>query len=148
MFHRAVAYFTEASEGCSLSTDTGLELYNRRLLEELVHALEVARSRLAVTVAAENKRILPHQRNLYAETDARARSFLKGLRSCRRPGRPGAVTWAQGLESLRRFVAEDMATNGGSLHLCSRLRDILQLLDGKPEETTSRPSERRPFGND
>ena len=142
MFPRVVMYFREPSKGCTLGTETGLERYDARLLEELVRALEVARSRLAVTAAADNKKILPEQRRIYSETDGEVRSLVMRLRSCRRLARPCAGAWVRGLVHLRDFIADDAAMKGGSLRMCVRLREILRLLDGTADETNCRSSDR------
>ena len=124
--------------------EIGIERYDARLLEELVHALEVARSRLAVIAAADSKKILPAQRRIYSETDVEVRSFVMQLRSFRRPARPCASAWVRGLVRLRDFLADDAAMRGGSLRMCMRLREILRLLDGTDDETNRRPSDQYP----
>ncbi len=108
-----------------MSTETGLERYNARLLDELVQALEMARSRLAVSMAAENKRILPNRRNTYAETEASLRSVLRWLRSRECLVRIGSGVCARGLANLRELLSEDTTSRGGSLYMCTRLQEIL-----------------------
>ncbi len=85
----------------------------------------MARSRLAVSMAAENKRILPDRRKAYAETEASLRSVLRGLRSRKRLARAGSGVCIRGLANLRELLLEDTTTRGGSLYMCARLQEIL-----------------------
>ncbi|NWG13083.1 MAG: hypothetical protein HXY20_06060 [Acidobacteria bacterium] len=128
MFPWAVEYFIGLSKGCPLGTVIGLERYDARLLEDLVHALEMARSRLAVCVAAENKKILPARRKTCSETDASIRSVLRGLKSHKSLARMGPGACARGLADLRDLLSEDPTARGGSLYMCTRLQEILEQL--------------------
>lgn len=137
MFPGAVSYFKGPPKGCHLSTETGLERYNARLLDELVQALEMARSHLAVSVAAENKRILPNRRKTYAETEANLRAFLRGLKSRKCLVQVGSGACTRGLADLKDLLSKDTTARGGSLYMCTRLQEILLQLGAprvRPEE--------------
>ena len=100
MFQGATGYF----RAISVEDDAALQLYDPGAFDELVQALEAARSRLAIAVAADSKMTPLSQRRLYLETDARLRRCLRKLRARQWPGRSGHNDWIECLESLTRLA--------------------------------------------
>ncbi len=115
---------------------TTLQLYDPRAFEELVQALEAARSRLAIAVAADSKMTPVSQRRLYLETDARLRRCLRELRAQRWPGEAGRSDLTECLDSLSRLFSEGVS-RGRSHRMCARLTEILSRLEGGRESTVS-----------
>ncbi len=111
-----------------MEDNTALQLYDPQALDELVQALEAARSRLAIAVAADSKMTPPSQRRLYLETDARLRGCLRELRAQRWPGKPARGNWTECLESLIRLLGEGVS-RGRSHKMCIRLAEILNRLE-------------------
>lgn len=123
-----------------MDDDTALRPFDHRVFNELVHALETARSRLAIAVAADSKITTLSQRGHYLETDARLRRCLRKLRARQWPGVSGRVNWTECLELLGRLLGEG-ACHGRSHRMCAGLDEILSRLeDGK--EGPSLPSRR------
>jgi hypothetical protein len=120
----ATGYF----RAISMDEDIAIRLFDHRALDELVHALETARSRLAVAVAADSKVTTLSQRKHYLETDARLRRCLRKLRARQRPGRSGHLIWTECLESLGLLLAEG-ACRGRSHRMCACLDEILSRLE-------------------
>lgn len=99
---------------------------------ELVHALERARSRLAVVVATERRATPLHRWKHYWETEERLRRCLKQLRSEGLLGPPGDMGWSEALELLRRLPKDPdhvVARHGEAQQLCRRLGEILLPLE-------------------
>jgi hypothetical protein len=101
-----------------------------RLRKELLGALERARGRLAVAIAAENK-FTPRERwRHYLETEDRMRKVVREIRnrcdrSYRRP-----LAWLQVLEVLNRpLPAPDDGTRGEASALCERLHAVLEIME-------------------
>ena len=115
-------------QGNPVEKDTALQLYDPRVFDELVSALEAARSRLAIAVAADSKMTPPSQRKLYLETDARLRRCLRDLRALRWPCLAGQSHWMECLENLGRLLGEGV-NRGRSHRMCTRLGEILSRLE-------------------
>jgi predicted aminopeptidase len=134
MFQGATGYF----RAISVEDDAALQLYDPGAFDELVHALEAARSRLAIAVAADSKMTPLCQRKLYLETDVRLRRCLRKLRARQWPGRSGHSDWIECLESLTRLL-DEAACRGRSHRMCARLVEILNRLEGGGEGATTVP---------
>ena len=117
-----------------MEDDNALQVYDPRILHELVQALEAARSRLAIAAAADSKMTPPGQRRLYLETDARLRRCLRRLRARQWPGCPGHGDWTECMDSLNRLLGEGVC-RGKSRRMCARLGEILGRLEGGGEMT-------------
>jgi len=109
--------------------DAALQLYDPRAFDEVVQALEAARSRLAIAVAADSKMTPLSERKFYLETDARLRRCLRELRARQWQGLRGQSTWTECLESLTLLLSEGV-NRGRSHRMCARLGEILSRLEG------------------
>jgi hypothetical protein len=116
---------------------TALQLYDPPALDQLVQALEAARSRLAIAAAADSKMTPPSQRKLYLETDARLRGCLRQLRAQRWPRERAPGNWTDCLEGLIRLLGEPV-NRGRSHRMCARLGEILNRLEGGGEWAATR----------
>jgi len=94
------------------------------LHRELLLAMESARTRLAVAMAAESKSTTPAAWQYYLETDDQIRRLTKKLRSNGRPSVAGSRECLRALESLRQLSAQAKA-----LGLCRELRQIVSELE-------------------
>lgn len=104
--------------------------------DTLIWALQRARSRLAVAIAAETKRTPLPRRAQFLETDARLRCCLRRLGAADRVGGslpPGRTSAA--IHDLLRLSGGD-GGRAGAQELCRQLADIADLLetdtDGAP----------------
>lgn len=104
----------------------------------LLDALERARSRLAVAMAAGMKTAPGECRRHYQETEERMRRCLKELRARRRRGMPLEPAWAEALEALDLLPPaprSPAALQEGVRQLCIRLAAALAPLERvAPEE--------------
>jgi len=102
-----------------------------RLYRELLHALERARSRLAVAIAAENK-ITPRKRwRHYLETEDRMRRCVREIRCHRNPGLEKQGDCLQVLNLLMQpFPAGNRDTEGEAQLLCRRMYEVLAMIEG------------------
>lgn len=101
-----------------------------RLQKELLVALERARGRLAVAIAAENK-ITPRERwRHYLETEDRMRKVVREIRSrCGRSYRK-PFAWLQVMEVLNRpLPPTDEWAGGEASELCDRLHRVLEIME-------------------
>ncbi len=115
-------------QGNLVENNTALQLYDPQAFDDLVQALEAARSRLAIAAAADSKMTPPSQRKLYLETDARLRRCLRELRAQQWPGKPARGDWAECRQSLIRLLGEGVS-RGRSHRMCTRLCEILNRLE-------------------
>ncbi len=95
-----------------------------KLHRELLVALELARTRLAIAIASEAKSTPPGRLEYYLETADRARRFRKKLRGLNIDSMQGHQEWTLVLESLRRIP-----TQGEAIELSRMLRDIVGRLE-------------------
>ena len=124
MCRMATGYF----RAISVDEDIAIRPLDHRALDELVHALEAARSRLAVAAATDSKITTLSQRKHYLETDARLRRCLRKLRTRQWSGRSGHLIWTECLERLGLLLAEG-ACRGRSHRMCTCLDEILSRLE-------------------
>jgi hypothetical protein len=109
---------------------------NRRgdvTLNSLLHALECARSRLAVAMAVESK-LTPRERwHSYVAIEDRMRRCLKMLRSLRRTPAQEAAAWLQTVEALQHLLAaQDIRLRRGEAqHLCRYLDEVLSRIEAQ-----------------
>ncbi len=101
------------------------------IYQELLKALEGARTRLAVAIAAETKATPAAQWKYYLDTADRMRRCLKQLRSVSRFSTQDEDCWTQALDRLNQIAERsDARVRGGEAHqLCQHLRAVLVLLD-------------------
>jgi hypothetical protein len=105
--------------------DSELIGYEANLLrKELLHALETARSRLAIAIAEESKSTPWNLRRHYLDTADHMRRFVLRLRNGE--SREGFCTqnWRSALEALREIPSRYSARP-----LCRRLRSIIAALE-------------------
>jgi len=102
---------------------------------ELVHALESARSRLAVAIAAESK-VTPRERwRRYLETEDRMRRCLRAIRGHPARGSGKRHGWSQALLLLKQpFPAGDRTGSGEAHRLCQHLSEVLNLIENHGKE--------------
>jgi len=95
----------------------------------LLLALERARSRLAIAIAAETKVTPPARWQYYLETAEEMRRCVKELRWELRNGLAEEGKWFQALEELHRLPpAEQRPRSREAQQLCGRVREILAAL--------------------
>ena len=102
-------------------------------LNSVLHALECARSRLAVAMATENK-LTPRDRwRSYLAVEDRMRRCLKMLRSQRRISTIEAAIWMPTLEALQRIASVQDARQRRSeaQHLCRYLDEVLSRIEAQ-----------------
>ncbi len=114
------------------------ELSSRRAdvtLRRLLYALECARSRLAVAMAAESKATPPARWRDYVEVEDRMRRCLKRLRSVRRALPQESLGWLPTLEALQspQRARDSEARRGEAQHLCQYLCDVLARIEAQEE---------------
>ena len=110
-------------------------------LKRLLYALECARSRLAVAMAAESKAIPPVTWRRYVEVEDRMRRCLKRLRLRHRALPQESLGWLPGLEALQSLPGGGNAERkqGEAQHLCQYLGDLLSRIEA--QETVSQSSD-------
>ncbi len=104
-------------------------------LKRLLQALECARSRLAVAMAAERKAIPPARWRSYLEMEDRTRRCLKKLRRFRRSIPQEPQGWLATVESLQRLpgIANPWTHRAEAEHLCRYLGDMLARIEAHEE---------------
>ena len=102
---------------------------------ELLHALESARSRLAVAIAAESK-VTPRERwRRYLETEDRMRRCLRALRGHPARGSSKWHGWGQALSLLKHAFPVEDGVGGGEAHrLCQHLSEVLNFIENHGKE--------------
>lgn len=100
-------------------------------LRRLLHALECARSRFAVAIAAETKYTPPARWQSYIEVEDRLRRCLRRLRLHRRMESADAISWLLTLDALQEFpVSRDFEPRRGeAMHLCAHLVGVLARIE-------------------
>jgi hypothetical protein len=91
---------------------------------ELLWALEAARTRLAVAIAAETKSTPPERWQYYFEVSERTRQFIKGLRNANSDMPQLKQRWTEAIESLKQIPAQSEAAQ-----ICKLLGDIMAALE-------------------
>lgn len=114
------------------------ESLNRRAdltLRRLLHALECARSQLAVAMATESKATPPSRWRSYVEIDDRMRRCLRRLRSLRRDPSQEPLELLPTLEALQRLPRrpDPETRRAGAEHLCRYLGDVLSRIEAQEE---------------
>lgn len=101
--------------------------------QDLLKALESARTRLAIAIAAETKATPLERWNYYLETADQMRRCLKQLRALPRSGTMSSADWIEALATLKRIPQRsDPRLRKGEAHqLCQCLRAVLAQL-GQP----------------
>ena len=95
-----------------------------RIHRELLLALESARMRLAVAIAAETKSTPPDQWQYYLDTSDRMRRFIGKLRKKRFDVLQQPQDWIRVTEALKQLPVQDKAPR-----LCRILQDIVAELE-------------------
>jgi hypothetical protein len=90
----------------------------------LLLALEAARTRLAVAVAAETKSTPPERWQYYFEISERTRRLIKGLRNANSEMPLLKQRWTEAIESLKQIPAQSKAAQ-----ICKLLGDIVTALE-------------------
>lgn len=104
-----------------------------RLYRELLHAMESARSRLAVAIAAENKTTTRERWRYYLATADRMRNCVKEIRQLRGPGMPRHIVWHHALDLLKQPLSpKEDERSGEAQRICKRLHDVLELVENHP----------------
>ncbi len=95
-----------------------------KIHRELLVALESARMRLAVAIAAETKSTPPNQWQYYLDTSERMRRFIGHLRKKRFDMLQQPQDWIRATEVLKQLPIQDKAPQ-----LCRILGDIVARLE-------------------
>jgi len=102
------------------------------LRREFLQAMERARSKLAVLVAAESKATLRLYWKQYFETEERLRRCLREIRRHPNNLSERRVAWLKALDLLMQpLPAADPKHPGEAYRLCRRLCDVLRILEGR-----------------
>lgn len=107
---------------------TDSTLICRRVHRDLVHALEYARSRLAVAAAADTKLMTAERWREYIETEANLRRCIRELRLRQHTERHLPAAAASGLLHEIASTLRRETRRGDAPELCRRLREILSSL--------------------
>ncbi len=101
----------------------------QRIYRELLYAMERARSRLAVAIAAETKTTPRERRRDYLETEDRVRRSLRRIRRLHIPGTAGNRHWREALSLLQQPLppAGD-ESRGEAMELSRRLEEVLRIV--------------------
>jgi len=102
-------------------------MHNRastKVHRELLLALESARTRLAVAMAAETKSTPLDRRQYYLDTADRTRRFMKKLRKANADKATEPQDLIRALETLKQLPIHDKAQR-----LCQVLRDVVTELE-------------------
>jgi hypothetical protein len=101
-----------------------------RLHRELLHAMERARSRLAVAIASENKVTPRGHWQHYLETEDRMRLCVREIRRHPNDLMGGRFGWVQALDLLKQpLPAADQKSRGEAQRLCQRLSEVLCIIE-------------------
>jgi hypothetical protein len=123
LFRIELSYFRETGvetiQGSERTAGDGKDIQ-----DELLRALESARSRLAIAIAVETKSTPRDRRQYYLETAEYMRRFVGRLRREGESVRQGVGGWEYALEALKRIPLKDAA-----FPLCRRLRNIVMRLE-------------------
>ncbi len=107
----------------------------QRIYRELVYAMERARSRLAVAIAAESKTTTRDRWRHYLETEDRMRWCVRKIRRHHVPGTCGNGSWREALSLLQRpLPAVDGKFRGEAQELCRRLQEVLEIIGRQASE--------------
>lgn len=88
--------------------------------EELLLAIESARTQFAVAIAAEAKSTPPERWQYYLDTADRMRWFMRRLRTADEEALPECQRWRRILQTVKQLPAEGKASR-----LCKIFRDIV-----------------------
>ena len=130
MFRVGVSYFRKSS-GRAVNHEEKAQKGSHAVYEDLLKALEQARTRLAVAIAAETKATPLSRWNYYLETAEQIRRCLKQLRTLPRSNLKCGDAWYSALDSLRQLPPrpDSKSRHGEAQQLCQRLRSVLGQLD-------------------
>ncbi len=105
---------------------------NQRLYRELLFALESARTRLAVAIAAENKATPREQWLRYLTAEDRMRKCLREMRNHYLRSAGKEAGWLEALHLLQQPLQEDDQHSGSTAQrLCRRLYDVLAIIESR-----------------
>lgn len=106
--------------------------------QDLVGALEAARTRLAVAIAAETKATPLERWNYYLETVDLTRKCLRQLRTLPRSAARNQAGMIGALDILRRIPPrQDPGSRRGEAHLlCQHLRAVLEQIGYGGEQSS------------
>jgi tRNA A37 N6-isopentenylltransferase MiaA len=127
MFRVGVLYFTKC--GGAVGHEEKSKRVTHTVYEELLRALEKARTRLAVAIATETKATPLTRWNSYLETADKMHRCLRELRSASRPGTRRQEDWARALDILKQIPrTSDVKSRGEANLLCQHLHAVLTQL--------------------
>jgi hypothetical protein len=107
----------------------------QRIYRELLYAMERARSRLAVAIAAESKTTTRDRWRHYLETEDRMRWCVRKIRRLHVPGTGGNSNWREALSLLQQpLPAIDENSRGEAQELCRRLQEVLEIVGSQANE--------------
>ncbi len=103
-----------------------------RLYREFLHAMETARTRLAVAIAAENK-VTPRERwHYYLDMEDRMRRCVREIRRHRQKNQGRQADWYQALSLLKQpLPIAGTRFRGEAQQLCHRLADVLAIMEDR-----------------
>jgi hypothetical protein len=117
-------YFRETAVHVTGNTDSSRN-NGDTVHQQLLLALESARTRFAVAIAAESKSTPVERWRYYLDTADRVGRFIKKFRKADPGIEPENLDWVQALEVLSRMPLRDKNAS----HLCRILREIIMRLE-------------------
>jgi hypothetical protein len=110
-----------------------LQKVGSAVYQDLLKALESARTKLAIAIAAETKATPLERWNYYLETADQMRRCLKQLRALPRSNIRSQADWIEALDNLRQIPQrpDPKSRQEEANQLCQRLRAVLAQL-GQP----------------
>jgi hypothetical protein len=93
--------------------------------QQLLSALESARTRFAIAIAAETKSTPVERWRYYLDTADRIARFIKKFRKVDSGAALNYQDWIRALEALKRVPLQ----NGNASRLCRILRDVVMRLE-------------------
>ncbi len=130
MFRLTLLYFRKTMRNRTAGSDFG-GCAERASHKELVFALESARTRLAIAIAAESRCTPLESRRYYLDTEDRMRRCLKELRASEGTGAPDASRCNRALAMLQALpgLVNRKTSIEGAQQLCRLLTDVLTGLE-------------------
>jgi hypothetical protein len=113
----------------AVAHEDNLKRVSHTVYEDLLKALESARTRLAVAIAAETKATPVSRWNAYLQTAEEMRRCLKRLRALPHSGSRKPEDWTRALDILRQIPRRSDPGSRSEAHLlCQHLQAVLTQL--------------------
>ncbi len=105
---------------------------DRSLYSEFLYAMENARSRLAVAMAAETKVTSRERWHRYREVEERLRRYIKDLRTNYSRSEGWQIGWVEAMSLLKEpLAASEPESRGCAQQLYGRLSAVLAIVESR-----------------